>query len=771
MRITGQQHQWLAKIDPRPRTIYCSQGRAVLATDLNGLILGAPHHGLFVRETRMLSRYRYLLNDTIPQPIAVSNVEQHSWLGYYIAVPPGLAWKKDTGSGQMQPVSEETIEIKVSRLVGLGVHEDIDIKDFTQKHSRFVFEVELDADFADQAEQDERKQKGKLTRRWRRISGRTAELVFDYKASHRYSHQGNRGLARIHDGLIIRVRNAESPCTYRNGRLRFEVRLKPQGTWHTCIEFIPVFEGEEMPPLYACREFFGSRNELDRRRHIFLDESTRFETAGDPTLADTVSCALAQGKLDLAALRLPDLDQGDEDWVMAAGLPIYIALFGRDTLTASWQAAVASPAMMRGVLKELPRWQGTVEDDWRDEQPGRMLHEAHTGPLAALYYNPRSRYYGAATTSSFYPVVVSELWHWTGDKNLVRPLLEPAMRALEWKDKYTDLFGDGFYDYLTRSSQGNQNQGWKDSGDAIVYEDGTQVLPPISTCEEQAFVYVAKLRMAEMYWFMGDAALAERLHREAIELKKRFNERFWMEDKNFFALGLDSKRRQITSISSNPGHLLACGIVHAEQAKLVARRLLEKDMFSGWGVRTLSADHPAYDPYSYHRGSVWPVEHGSFAMGMMRFGFIDELHTIAKAIFEASMLFDYHRLPECFSGHHRDQEHPFPAIYPKTNWPQAWSSSSLFSIMQAMLGVYPFAPMNLLLLDPHLPDWLPEITMRNLHVGRAVTSIRFYRKGKETHFDVLDKRGTLHVLRQPSPWSLTAGVGERIKDVMESLIA
>ena len=283
-------------------------------------------------------------------------------------------------------------------------------------------------------------------------------------------------------------------------------------------------------------------------------------------------------------------------------------------------------------------------------------------------------------------------------------------------------------------------------------------------------VYVAKLRMAEMFWFMGDRDLARGYFHQASELKKRFNDRFWMPGKNYFALGLDAKRKQIKSISSNPGHLLACGIVDKELARPVAQRLLQSDMFSGWGVRTLSSDHPAYDPYSYHRGSVWPVEHGSFAMGMMRFGLIDELHTIARAIFEASTLFDYNRLPECFSGHARDEEHPFPALYPKTNWPQAWSAASVFAIVQAMLGLYPFAPTNLMLLDPQLPDWLPEIFLRNLHVGNAVVSIRFYRNGKSTHFDVLEKRGRLHVLRQPSPWSLTAGLGERLKDVMESLI-
>lgn len=743
----------------------------MLATNLDGLIEDFPRHGLFVGETRVVSRYRYLVDGKPPQPVAISNVEQHSWLGYYISPAPGAKWKQDTGSGEMEQSSEQTIELKVSRTVGLGVHEDIDFTNFTQEDAKFTFEIEIDSDFADQAETFRRRQHGKLFQRWRRISSRRAELSCDYRATHAYAHQGNKGVAQLRRSLIVSIENAGSPASFRNSKLRFDVSLKGHESWHTCIKFIPVFDGKKMPPLYDCRKFFGTRNELDRKREIFLTEATQFRTNEDhPKLSSIVESALRQATHDLSALRLPDLDHGDRSWVTAAGLPIYIALFGRDTLTAGWQACLLSTSMADGTLRELPGWQGKVENDWRDEQPGRMLHEAHSGPLAALYYNPRSRYYGAATTSSFYPVVLSELWHWTGNKREVKVLIEPAIRALQWKDNYTDLFDDGFYDYKSRSSQGNRNQGWKDSGDAIVYEDGRQVDPPISTCEEQAFVYVAKLRMSEMLWFMGDHDLARRYFHEASELKKRFNDRFWMPDKKFFALGLDPHRKQIKSISSNPGHLLACGIVDKEFARPVAQRLLKKDMFSGWGVRTLSSEHPAFDPFSYHRGSIWPVEHGSFAMGMMRFGLMDELHTIARAIFETSTLFDYNRLPECFSGHARDEEHPFPALYPKTNWPQAWSAASVFAILQAMLGLYPFAPTNLLMLDPHLPEWLPEIVVRNLHVGKAVVSIHFYRKGKNTHFDVIDKKGTLHVLRQPSPWSLTAGVGERIKDVMESLV-
>jgi glycogen debranching enzyme len=470
------------------------------------------------------------------------------------------------------------------------------------------------------------------------------------------------------------------------------------------------------------------------------------------------------------ALRLPDLDHGDDAWVMAAGLPIYVALFGRDTLTASWQAALLGPEMMRGTLAELPRWQGTETNDWRDEQPGRMLHESHDSPLAALQFNPQARYYGSITTSAFYPVVVSELWHWSGKKDLILPLLYPTMKAIDWLDQYTHLLGDGFYYYQTRSEQGGKHQGWKDSGDAIVDERGSQVGPPIATCEEQGFVYASKLQFSEVLWWMDKKEEARQLYRQAQELKKRFNEAFWMEEEGFFTVGLDSKGRQIRAITSNPGHCIATGIADESLVERVADRLLADDMFTGWGIRTLSSNNPAYNPYSYHRGSVWPVEHGAFAMGFMRYGLWDHLHRMCRALFEASAIFDYYRLPEVFSGHQRDEHQPFPALYPKTNWPQAWSASAMFSLLQALLGIYPYAPLNTLIVDPHMPEWLPEITLENLRIGDSAISIRFYReKDGSSDYRILNQRGPLHLLRQPSPWSLTADFGERLKDALVSL--
>jgi glycogen debranching enzyme len=425
---------------------------------------------------------------------------------------------------------------------------------------------------------------------------------------------------------------------------------------------------------------------------------------------------------------------------------------------------------MRGALMELGRWQGTETNDWRDEQPGRMLHEAHDGPLEMLNFNPRARSYGSITTATLYPLVLAELWHWTGDRDVVRSLIPTARSALRWLDNRSRHSPHGFYDYLTRSNDGVENQAWKDSGDAIVDEDGRLVHPPIATCEEQGFAYISKQFLAEVLWWLDERDEAKRLLRESHELKKRFNDRFWMNDLNFVALGVDRDGRQIRSIASNPGHCIATGILDDELVAKTADRLMMEDLFSGWGIRTLSARHPAYNPYSYHRGSVWPVEQGTFVLGLVRYGLRAHAERLARAVFEAASLFDAYRLPELIGGQPRDNDHPFPALYPQANSPQAWSSSTVFLIVQSLLGLYPYAPLNVLLVDPQLPDWLPQITLRDLRVGESRVSIRFFRtKDGTSSYRVLDSRGPLRIVHQPSPWSLTASFGERLRDLVGSL--
>jgi glycogen debranching enzyme len=755
------------RLHPRFDTTYVSQNRTVMATDRTGLIPGRTDHGLYVHQTRLLSRYRYLINGHPPEPVVASNVSQHTWQGYYICFPPQLARPGiDLGSGHVRDFAQETLELRVSRTVGDGMHEDLHLVNWTQHRTRFRLEIEFEADFADHAEvmQRRRLQRGRTTRRWTRVGEGVYELVIDYRADHAFDHQGERGRAAIHRGVVLRVERPVVEPVLRGNRIGFDLSLDSHETCLLLIRVIPIIDGERVPDI--------SEERFERRRQIFQSESTRIRgRSADADLTPLMERTVAQARADLAALRIHDMDHGDRAWTMAAGLPVYVALFGRDTQATAWQAGMLGPEMLQGTMLELARWQGRETNDWRDEQPGRMLHEAHTGPLAALNFTPRARYYGSVNTSTFYPLAVAELWHWTGDKEMIGPLIQPALDAIAWTDRYLDLDGDGFFEYQSRSSMGVKHQAWKDSGDAVVYEDGSQVDPPIATCEEQGFVYVAWLHFAEVLLRLGRKDEAQHLFRRAEELRARFNEAFWMPERGFYAFGLDARKRQITSIVSNPGHCLAAGIVDRDRAERVADRLLAQDLFSGWGVRTLSSDHPAYNPFSYHRGSVWPVEQGTFALGFMRYGLHDHMHRLARAFFDSAALFELNRLPEVYSGHPRDLDHPFPALYPRANWPQAWSASAVFVVLQSLLGLYPYAPMATLFVDPHLPPWLPEITVEGLRVGAAAASLRFFRRPDgSSDYRVLNTRGRLHVLRQPSPWSVSATTGERVRDLFESLL-
>lgn len=750
------------RLRARPQTLYTSRGRSVLATDRDGVVSPDTNQGLFVHETRVVSRLRYLLDGLPPEPVALSNVEQHTWLGYYIQRASGTSEQLDTGSGQVPNAAQHALELRVSRYVGEGMHEDVDVTNYRREAARVELTIDLAADFADSVEAGgERRQKGRVRSRW--VEPRVLE--FQYEAEHTREGAEPR---RIERGLVVRL---SAPPTKRGraGPLRFNLEIEPQQTWHLCLDFIARIDGAKLCPQQRCRAFFGSRGEYDERTDSFGAAATRVEAGHVHTLEPVVVGALEQAERDLASLRLFDLDDGS-GWVPAAGLPQFVALFGRDTLTAAWESALLGPEMMQGALTQLARTQGTRDDPWRDEEPGRMLHEAHTGPLSALEYVPHGRSYGSMTTSGFYAFLVAQLWHWTGRRDQVEPFVEPALAALCWLDRHNRT-PQGFYAYASRSSQGVRNQGWKDSEDAIVGADGADAAPPLATCEEQGFVYVAKLFFSELLWWLDRRDDADRLRREAAELKARFGEVFWMDDEQFVAMAVDGRDRPVRGIGSNPGHCLAAGIIADVHVATVADRLLRDDLFSGWGIRTLSAQNPAYNPYSYHRGSVWPAEQGPFALGFMRYGLHSHVERLGRAVFECAALFDSYRLPEVLSGHPRDEDHPFPAIYPGACSPQAWSASTLFSVLQAMLGLYPYAPLHVLALDPHLPEWLPELTLRGLRVGDARVDIRFVRRADgTTRFDVEERQGRLHILHQPSPWSLTANLGERLRDLTTSVV-
>lgn len=479
---------------------------------------------------------------------------------------------------------------------------------------------------------------------------------------------------------------------------------------------------------------------------------------------------LARNPVSINAREIPARLDRDGGWTLAGGLPVYLAFFGRDALTASWQATLLSTELTIGTLAELAQTQATEQNDWRDAQPGLFVHQMDTAPLAALMYHPLGRYYGALTGPAFYPVALSNLWHWTGDRDLVRRFLDPALKGLAWLDRESKR-DNQFYSYQTRSEQGLKNQSWKDSSDSMVYPDGTQVDTPIAACESQAFVYASKVRMSELMWWLDEKEASKKFFDEAMRLRERFNDVYWMEEEGCFGMGLDPKGRLIRSVGSESAHAVAAGIVERGRAERAVNRLFEPDLFSGWGLRTLSSRHPAFNPLSYHRGSVWPAEQAAFCMGLMRYGLHDRLHQLMKAQFEAAALFEYYRLPELFSGHQRDAHHPIPALYPNADSPQAWSASAVLCMIQALLGLFPYAPLHALFIDPHLPEWLPELRLKNLQVGSATVDLSFQRRDDgTTSYHIHNIRGKLHVVRQPSPWALTTTFTERAVDALASFL-
>jgi glycogen debranching enzyme len=753
----------LVRLHVRDDACHVSYADTVLVTGKDGFIEGGPDEGLFVRQTRLLSRYRLRLGGYSPLPVALSNITQDRWMGYYILAAQG------SDRAKPQAASQQTVELRIARVAGEGLHEDYDLTNYSQHAVALRLTLEIDGDFADIDEtRDDRRQHGELTRTWRR-DGEAAELRLDYRARHRYSHQGNRGTARLHRALRLRIANADAPPRRQGRRIHFDIRLPPQGRWHACLLWIAEMEGETLP-VPGCAAGFnqpvpesGSSARDDTAR-VFLDEATAFTSGESETLAPVVIDALKQARRDLVALRLPRYDHGQRSWLAAAGVPMFVALFGRDALNTAVQAAPLGPELLHGTLAELARWQGRVDDRWRDEQPGRILHEAHPGPLKQLEYNPKGRYYGALTASSLYAIAVAQLWQWGGNRDIVAPLIDPALRALRWLDSCRAQDHGVFYAVRTRSSDGMENQTWKDSDDSMVNVDGGRAEQPVATCEEQGLVYAAKTGLAEVLWAFGRGTEAKRLLRAAHELRKRFNDAYWMEDEGCFAMGVDPRQRQVRSIGSNALHCLATGIADEALVARTLQRLFEPDLFNGWGIRTLSSRHPAYNPYAYHRGTVWPVEHGPFALGAQRYGFHEFVERICRCQFELASLFDYRRLPECLAGHPRDADHPFPSLYPAANAPQAWSAATVVSLVQALLGLQPFAAHGVLMVDPHLPAWLPTLTLHHLRVGDAVVSLRFDRQPDgSTGFEVLELRGALKVLAAPAPWALVSACGPELK--------
>jgi len=714
------------KVQVGPPQVAIHQGMTVLVTEPDGQVIWPSDKGLYFYDTRIISAWQVYANGT------VWDLLNGGAIAYDLAriFLTNRAFLTEDG-----PIEARTLSFAVSRTIDGGLHEDLDIANHGQKPVRFNLEVSIRSDFADVFDV-------KSNRAVRRGRIRT-----DWSEAHQTLCTMYRNKDFVRE-VSVSVGDSDGKAAYANGRVSFEVSLPPGGNWHGSLLY-DLFDGTRRyhAPRDRTRTANGSHQAQagrDWRQTVLKIRTTNEEFYR----------FFHQAIDDMAALRLPIEGTDHMVFVPAAGLPWFMAPFGRDSLIVSMQNILVYPEFARGSIDVLGRWQAKERDDYRDAEPGKIMHELRYGELAHFKLIPHTPYYGTADATMLYLITLHAAWRATGDRALLERYLPNAEAALEWIDRYGDRDGDLFQEYATRSPVGYENMAWKDAGDSMVYTDGTPVRGPKALCELQGYVYDAWVRMAEVFEALGKPDRAEVLRGKARALFAKFNEAFWDEDAGYYAYMLDGEKRKVMTVASNPGHLLWSGIVPPDRAKRVMERLMAPDMNSGWGIRTLSSQHPAYNPYSYQNGSVWPHDNSLIALGFKRYGFTEEVSRIARDISGAASHFLLNQLPELYSGVPREGD-SFPVQYLGANVPQAWAAGSCFALLQALLGIQPDAPNNKLYVDPALPHWLPDITLYDLRLGRRHLDIAFRREGDKTVFEVL--RGDRHVVEH-RPMHVTGSI-------------
>jgi glycogen debranching enzyme len=648
-------------------------GNTFVVSDASGDIEASQTEptGLFSYDTRFLSKWVLTIDGHRLNPLSTDDLQYFETRFFLV---PG------TGTVYV----DAKLSVIRQRAVAAGFHEQLTILNHDDEPVSLSVRIEAGADFADLFEvKDALKKKGKY-----HAHVEDGRLLLAYER------------ATYHRQTAI---SSSEPAEIDEHGLTFTIKIDPHRQWSTELQVTPVMLGGDGRLLNAYRNPRDKRTEMRADLKKWISEAPSVETDWGPLAA-----TYRQSIVDLAALRFSPSIAGDAS-LPAAGLPWFMTMFGRDSILTSLQALPFAPRLAATTLRVLGEWQGTRVDDFRDEDPGRILHEMRYGEMTAFEERPHSPYYGNADATPLFVVLLDEYERWTGDASLVRALEHQARAALAWIDDYADMTGTGYISYKRRNEQtGLENQCWKDSWDSISYNDGRLPGFPRATCELQGYAYDAKMRgarLARQFW--NDPAYAESLEKSAAALKKRFNRDFWLPSARHYALALDADGAQVDALSSNIGHLLWSGIVDKVKARAIADHLMSPEMFSGWGVRTLATGAERYNPIGYHVGTVWPFDNSFIAWGLRRYGFKREAARIAAGILDAAVYFDG-RLPEAFGGYDRSLTR-YPVQYPTACSPQAWSTGAPLLFLRTMLGLEPAG--EHLIVDPALPDGIGHVAL------------------------------------------------------------
>jgi glycogen debranching enzyme len=654
-------------------TISILDGSTFVVSDRRGDFDASPTetHGLFLEDTRFLSRWILTVGGIRPKTLSIDD-QAYFRVQFFEAVTTGTIYV------------DSHLSVVRRRSVTIGFEEEIEI----HNHAKQPVELEVGADFADLFEvKDKLAKVGQL---YRKVDGGALTL-------------GYRRETFVRETVVT----ADPPGEIRDEGFVFKIKIPSEGVWTVNLN---VFARGRRAPVEGSstrKRISGPEAdpELARGLHDWVSAAPHLVATWEP-----LKTIYRRSLIDLAALRFSTGVSPGE--LPAAGLPWFMAVFGRDSLITSYQALTFAPELAASTLRALALLQGRRDDAFRDEEPGKILHEIRLGEMTAFEDRPQSPYYGAADSTMLFLIVLEEYERWTGDRALARELEREARAAVAWIDNYGDRDKDGYVEYERRNPKtGLDNQCWKDSWDSIAFHDGTIAPTPRATCELQGYVYDAKRRVARLareVW--GDPAWGDKLEREAAELKRRFNKDFWIPERGFFALALDGKKRKVDSLTSNIGHLLWSGIADDDKADSCVKHLMSDELFSGWGIRTMASSEGSYNPIGYHVGTVWPHDSAFAAWGLRRYGHRAEAARICRAMLEAAELF-HGRLPEAFGGYARSETH-YPVEYPTACSPQAWATGAPLLLMRTLLGLE--SDGLHMIVDPAIPHPLGRIELLDI---------------------------------------------------------